>query len=317
MSNATVSFLGKVNNANDDNALFLKVFGSEVLAAFQQENKMLPMTMVRTISQGKSAAMPVIGKSAAAEYHTAGNEIVGQVTKKNERVITIDDLLISHSFISELDEAKNHYDIRSIYSTNMGEVLAQKIDAHLLQLTVLAARASATVTGESGGSVITDADANTSASSLIDSIFEAAEDLDNANVPENDRFCVVNPNIYYNIVGNDKILNRDFGGTNGVYADGKVLKVAGINIVKSNTANTSFTDLSGASTTGQNNTYNADFSTTVASIFHKSAVGTIKLKNLKMESEYDIRRQGTLMVGKLAYGHGILRPEAAVEIKTA
>ena len=106
MSNATVSFLGKVNNANDDNALFLKVFGSEVLAAFQQENKMLPMTMVRTISQGKSAAMPVIGKSAAAEYHTAGNEIVGQVTKKNERVITIDDLLISHSFISELDEAK-------------------------------------------------------------------------------------------------------------------------------------------------------------------------------------------------------------------
>jgi len=36
-----------------------------------------------------------------------------------------------------------------------------------------------------------------------------------------------------------------------------------------------------------------------------------------MESEYDIRRQGTLMVGKLAYGHGILRPEAAVEIKTA
>ena len=317
MSNATVSFLGKVNNAGDDNALFLKVFGSEVLAAFQQANKMLPMTMVRTISQGKSASMPVIGKSAAAEYHVAGNEILGQVTKKNERVITIDDLLLSHSFISELDEAKLHYDIRSIYSQNMGEALAQKIDAHLLQLTVLAARASATVTGESGGSVITDADANTSASSLIDSIFEAAEDLDNANVPENDRFCVVSPNIYYNIVGNDKILNRDFGGTNGVYADGKVLKVAGINIVKSNSANTSFADLSGASTTGTNNTYVGNFATTVASVFHKSAVGTVKLKDLKMESEYDIRRQGTLMVGKLAYGHGILRPEAAVEIKTA
>ena len=31
----------------------------------------------------------------------------------------------------------------------------------------------------------------------------------------------------------------------------------------------------------------------------------------------DIRRQGTLMVGKLAYGHGILRPESAVEIITA
>ena len=69
--------------------------------------------------------------------------------------------------------------------------------------------------------------------------------------------------------------------------------------------------------TGTNNTYVGNFATTVASVFHKSAVGTVKLKDLKMESEYDIRRQGTLMVGKLAYGHGILRPEAAVEIKTA
>jgi hypothetical protein len=59
MSNATVSFLGKANNAGDDNALFLKVFSSEVLAAFSKVNKMLPMTMVRSISQGKSAQFPV------------------------------------------------------------------------------------------------------------------------------------------------------------------------------------------------------------------------------------------------------------------
>ena len=50
MANATVSFLGKANNTGDDNALFLKVFSGEVLAAFAKENKMLPMTMVRTIS---------------------------------------------------------------------------------------------------------------------------------------------------------------------------------------------------------------------------------------------------------------------------
>ena len=36
-----------------------------------------------------------------------------------------------------------------------------------------------------------------------------------------------------------------------------------------------------------------------------------------MESDYDIRRQGTLLLGKLAYGHGILRPESAVEITTS
>jgi len=316
MSNATVSFLGKADNSGDDNALFLKVFSGEVLAAFQRRNQMLDMTMVRTISQGKSAQFPAIGKTTAA-YHTAGNEITGSVIKKNERVITIDDLLISDSFIAQIDEAKNHYDVRSIYSTEMGNALARTVDQHLLQLAILAAQASATVNGENGGAVITDADAKTNAASLITSIFDAVQTLDEKDVPEDDRFCIVPPSTYYNIVENDKILNRDFGGTNGVYADGTVLKVAGVNIVKSNTAVAAFTDQSGASSTGENNTYNGDFSNTAAVVFHKSAIGTVKLMDLAMESEYDIRRQGTLMVAKMALGHGILRPEAAVEIQTA
>ena len=316
MSNATVSFLGKADNSGDDNALFLKVFSGEVLAAFARRNQMLGMSMVRTISQGKSAQFPALGKTTAS-YHTPGNEITGKVINKNERVITIDDLLISDSFIAQIDEAKNHYDVRSIYSTEMGNALARTVDQHVLQLAILAAQASATVNGENGGAVITDADAKTNAASLITSIFDAVQTLDEKDVPEDDRFCIVPPSTYYNIVENDKILNRDFGGTNGVYADGKVLKVAGINIVKSNTAVSAFTDQSGASSTGENNTYNGDFSNTAAVVFHKSAIGTVKLMDLAMESEYDIRRQGTLMVAKMALGHGILRPEAAVEIQTA
>ena len=316
MANATPSFLGKANNSGDDNALFLKLFSGEVLSAFSRANKMLPMTTVRTIANGKSATFPLVG-TATAEYHTPGAEITGNVINANEKVITIDDMLIAHSFVSELDELKNHYDVRQIYSKELGEALARKVDDHLLQLAVLGARSSGLVSGRSGGSAITDADANTNASSLIDSIFEGAEDLDNNSVPENDRFCVVSPDIYYKIVNNDKILNRDFGGVNGVYADGTVLKVAGINIVKSTATATAFTDLSSASTTGHNNTYTGDFSNTVAVIFHKSSIGSVKLMDLKMDTEYDLRRSGTLMVGKMAMGSGFLRPEAMVEIKTS
>ena len=68
---------------------------------------------------------------------------------------------------------------------------------------------------------------------------------------------------------------------------------------------------------GTNNTYNVDAQNVAAVVFHKSAIGTVKLMDLAMESEYDIRRQGTLMVGKMALGHGILRPESAALIKTA
>ena len=274
------------------------------------------MTTVRTIQNGKSASFPLVG-TTVAEYHTPGAEITGNVINANEKVITIDDMLIAHSFVSELDELKNHYDVRQIYSKELGEALARKVDDHLLQLAVLGARSSGLVSGRSGGSAITDADANTNATSLISSIFEAAEDLDNNAVPENDRFCVVSPDIYYQLVNNDKILNRDFGGVNGVYADGTVLKVAGITIVKSTATATAFTDLSSASTTGHNNTYTGNFSTTVAVIFHKSSIGSVKLMDLKMDTEFDLRRSGTLMVGKMALGSGFLRPEAMVEIKTS
>jgi len=316
MANATVSFLGKLNSGSDANALFLKVFSGEVLASFQRENKMLGMSTVRTISSGKSAQFPAIGRTTAS-YHTAGNEIVGSAINHAEKVINIDDVLLSSAFISSIDEAKNHYDVRSQYSKEMGSALAKKTDSHLLQLTVLGARATTTVTGGDGGTVITDADANTNMASLIDSIFEGAQKLDEKDVPEDDRYCVLAPDIYYELVQNDKILNRDFSSLNGDFGKGKVLEVAGIKIIKLNTAVSSFTNLSSASNTGQNNTYRGNFSTTVASVFHKSAVGTVKLLDLAMESEYDIRRQGTLMIGKYAMGHGILRPESCVEIKTS
>ena len=316
MANATVSRLGQVNSSGDANALFLKVWSGEVLATFQRENKMLGMSSVRTISSGKSAQFPVVGTNSTS-YHTPGNEITGTAVKHAEKIINIDDLLISNAFIANIDEAKNHYDVRSIYTSEMGRALANKADQHLLQLSVLAAQASATITGGDAGTQITDADAKTNAASLISSIFECAQALDEHDVPSEERYCVVPPATYYLLVQNDKILNRDFGAErNGVYADGTVIKVAGVNIVKANTAVTAFTDQS-SSISGTNNTYNVDASNVAAVVFHKSAIGTVKLMDLAMESEYDIRRQGTLMVGKMALGHGILRPESAALIKTA
>jgi hypothetical protein len=50
-------------------------------------------------------------------------------------------------------------------------------------------------------------------------------------------------------------------------------------------------------------------------VFHKQAIGTVKLKDLVLETTYDPRRLGTLMTARMALGHGILRPECAVSIK--
>jgi len=314
MSNATVSRLGLVNNTGTGyNDLFLKVFSGEVLANFGRENLMMGMTTVRTIASGKSAQFPVTG-TIASSYHTVGNEIVGTAVKHNEKVINIDDMLIANAFLAEIDELKNHYDVRSQYSSEMGQSLAKKVDQHLLQLTVLASQASANISGGNGGTQITDADAKTNATSMISSVFEAIQALDENDVPTSDRYCVVTPDVYYQLANVDKLVSRDFSSNNGDFSKGQVVMIGGVRVIKSNTAVTAFTDQSGA-ISGTNNTYNVDAQHIAGVVFHKSAVGTVKLKDLVLENTYDPRRLGNLMTARLALGHGILRPESAVSIK--
>tara|TARA_B110000908_G_scaffold159994_1_gene202758 strand:+ start:187 stop:1149 length:963 start_codon:yes stop_codon:yes gene_type:complete len=320
MTNVTASRLGVVNKATpSDNAaasaLFLKVFAGEVLTAFDEVNVMKDLHVSRTIASGKSASFPVTGKANAA-YHTVGTPLLGtQTINHNEVVVNIDDVLIADTFIANIDEAKLHFDIRAEYSRLLGMALAKQFDVRLLQLAVLAARASATVSGGNGGSAITDADAKTNGASLAASIFEAAKILDEKDVPENERVAIVKPAQYYNLVQTTDVINRDFGGA-GVYADGTVLKVAGIDIVKSN--NVPSTNVSAVA--GEQNTYHGNFSTTAAVVMQKQALGTVKLMDLAVErtsGDFEIMYQGTLMAAKYAMGHGILRPECAVEIKTA
>ena len=100
------------------------------------------------------------------------------------------------------------YDVRSIYTAEMGRALANTVDQNLLQLAVLGARGSATITGGNNGKVVTDADADTNADSLIASIFECAQALDEKDVPSTDRFCIVKPAVYYKLVQNDKFLTE-------------------------------------------------------------------------------------------------------------
>ena len=102
-----------------------------------------------------------------------------------------------------------------------------------------------------------------------------------------------------------------------MYADGKVLKVAGVQILKSN--NVPSTNIT-AKVNGENNTYTGDFSNTVAIALQRAAVGTVKLKDLAVQqsgSDFNVMYQSTLMVAKYSMGHGILRPACAIELSKA
>lgn len=311
MSDFNVNRIGQINGAGDTTALFLKVFPGEVLGAFNEINVMEPLHMVRNIASGKQAQFPAIGKAAAA-YHTPGTTLLGQNINQAERTINIDALLTADVSVANIDEAMSHYETRGEYAKQLGEALSLKFDKQVQQVLILASRATATVTGLPAGQQVTNASAKTDGAVLASMIFDGAQILDENSVPDNDRYAVVKPAQYYLMAQTTNVINRDWGGS-GVYAEGKVLKVAGVSIVKTNNLPTTVV----AAETGQNNTYNGDFSTTAGCVFHRSAVGTVKLIGMSTEKEYSVARQATLMVAKYALGHGILRPECSVELKTS
>lgn len=325
MANASPVSVGQVNATGTEDALFLKVFAGEVLTSFERASKTQGADMERSIASGKSATFPVMGR-VGASYHTAGAEITGSDINHNEKVITINDLLISSVFLSNIEEAKNHWDVRSAYSQEIGRALAFTKDKHILQTIGQAAQASANV-GDSGyasGTVLTNtgiasATASTAANAMIDSLFDAAKQLDANYVPSEGRKCFMRLEEYYKLANATNAVNVDFSGK-GSIADGKVLKIAGIELVPvahfvSSNVNSGVEQ--GSATAGGSNPQAVDLSNYVALVSHPSAVGTVKLMDLGVEKEYDIRRQGTLMVAKYAMGHGVLRPEAAVGIKEA
>jgi len=336
---------GRVTTVNGDNALFLKVFAGEILTAFNESNIMKDLTMVRSISSGKSASFPVTG-TASAKYHKPGESLItgpaGSSTAAdgylsqiahNEKQIFIDDLLVASTLIANIDELRNHYDLRSIYSAELGKALAKECDLNIIKTFIAAARASAEVPGGAGTRF--DGGDLTTTSALIDSLFKVAETLDEKDVPSDGRFAVMGPAEYYKLLTTDSTaINKDTSSGSADAAKGTIVEVAGIRIYKSNHIKDvdALGDASSTAAPGVNNDvfgaankgYNGDFSTLSKGTTyaegcgyiagHEMAVGTVKLLDLATESEYQIERQATLFAAKYAMGHGILRPEAAVEV---
>lgn len=334
--------LNAANTGAGNNELFLKQFAGEVLTTFELENVMMPLHTVRSISSGKSAQFPTTGVASAA-YHTpgeslmttddggnpAGSKYLSKI-KHAERVISIDDMLVSSAFIANIDEAKNHYDVRSIYSTEIGRQLAYVADKNLIRTIIAGANASTDRFGGTGttpylgGTVEYNDEATGDAlgTALATAFFDAAQKMDEKGVPQSDRYAVVTPEVYYQIVNlNKDAISRDYNPEgNGSKAAGYIVQIAGIRILKSNnipTANESSATNVHNSAQVQNDVFGSggvgyggfDFSRTKGVIFQKEAAGTVKLLDLAVESDYSIERQGTLMVAKYAMGHGVLRNE--------
>lgn len=294
----------------------LKLFSGEVFTAFN--NASIAKGLVRSYSLrgGKSKQFLMTGKLSAG-YHTPGTPILGdEALKANEKTIIMDDLLVSSQFVYDLDEVLAQYSTRSEISKQIGEAMAKHYDERIFRVLDLASAESSVVTGEPGGFQINIGSNNEfDAQALVDGFFEAAAVLDERSAPAEGRVAVLSPRQYYSLISSvdTNILNREIGNSQGDMNSGKGLySIAGISIRKSN--NLPFLAGSVSAVTGENNTYNGDFTNSCGLIFHREAAGTVEAIAPSIEvtsGDFHVQYQGDLIVGKLAMGAASLRTSVA------
>ncbi len=338
-----------------EQALFRTVYLAEVIKSFQENNIMSALTQSRSITNGKSATFPTFWKTTA-HYHAPGDADLDGTDKvrHDERIIEVDRVLMSDIKIAEIDELHNHFDVRSMYAEQQGAALAQAYDKQLISM-ALGATSTAydrlpDASSDSNQPAWTgiDRDIGNIASTpagIIQGILDGLRMLEEYDVPTAGCVFICRPQVYYLLMSQtgspSSLANLDYGGSNAIVS-GNLPTVGGIPILKSNNIGTA--NLEGGPGTTVNSVaigeydssgdlaieggvpsdqvagtrkYLYDFRKVAGVILHPTCLATVKLMDLKYESEYLIQKQATLMVAKMAVGHGVIREEAAVAVKFA
>ena len=308
---------------------FEKIFSGQVMSYFEEASVFLPLHSVITIDHGKSASFAYVGR-VGSSYLYPGEEINSKDIRTAEQIISVDSKLASFTFVNDMDEMMNHFGLRDRYATELSGALVRKFDRRVSSTLIRAARCvdSSHTNGWSGtttdpedstkqyGTQLRNGLMATDAQTLIDQILKAAQTFEEKDVVSAARYCALRPAQHYMLVGDRTALNKDWGGSGGL-ASGTLPEIGGIKLVKSNHIPSTDNQFSDASTTAEVNDYRGDFTGTVGVIFTPDAVGTVRLRGMKLETETSVRYQGTLMVASYVQGHGILNPRCSIELSTA
>lgn len=307
-----ISNPGQNLSAGERDALFMKVFSGEVLTAFARNTVMMSRHQVRTIDHGKSASFAVMGRTRA-KYLAPGNSLDDQRKKfeHSEKVISIDGLLTADCLITDIDDAMNHYDVRVEYSRQLGEALAQSADCAIINELANMAAKDATVkenipdngtgaekvqgTGkafefETGLDLSQSADYG---NKIIEGLLAARAAFTKNYVPMGDRYCLLTPEGYSALI---KALMPDSANYQALFDpnSGKLQTICGFEVIE-------VPHLLNDGVDGKL-TLNKKFATAKLQgiVFHRSAVGTVKLKDLAMERARRAEYQADQIIAKYA-----------------
>lgn len=326
----------------------LQLFSGEVLAQFNQSNKLLAATKSKTVGGGAlSWQFPVINVGVG-KYFTSGDNLIttsgyadaNDSMRGTAKTIYADKMLTASAMVNNLEKVLEAFDSRGDYSRQLGAALGTIMDQNIMNVLTQATTTNRAGTAIGFGTASTDNiqqdTADTDGAALVASLYDAQARLSARSVPEEDRFCAIHPLQAKLLFANATAVSGGLEWGNSFFspaaATGRIPMIAGFQMIVTNSIRSAFTtgtiNQQGSIGLGTNtNDYSVatdPWSGSTLSVpelmavcFHSGAVGTVKVQDLVVETEKKLEYLASLVVASLAVGHGVLRPDAAIAIAAA
>ena len=318
-------------------ALQLRMFFGELIGIYTRGKQISNRLRTQYIDAGLSWQCPAYGLSETGKYHVAGEDVLIdsgylQQIPFADKTFFIDLPWVLNMLTPSFDKMQTHYSVTEIQARGMAERQARQTDLKACRMLANAAEAAANVTGGSvtsgsetpAGLTVTNAGFLTSASVILDGLRQAAQRMDENDVPEGKRYFACHPAQKHLLISDRQLLDRDVQrvpGSNGDYPTATIYMAHGFEIISSTALKAMRTAGDYTNVTGDTATYTATSTGTHAAnagiCFTDESVIRLVRKDLEMNSWYQDSRFAHVVTSRVIDGYGTYRPETVVAFRTS
>jgi len=306
--------LGTDHVTNTTAASFIpEIWSDEIVAAYQR-NLVLANLVNKMSHVGKKGDTIHIPKPTrgSASAKSASSQVTLIAATESEVSVSINKHYEYSRLIEDITDVQAQPSLRQFYTQDAGYALAKQVDDDLFTL--------GKSLGDGDGSDWTHSNvfyidaANGLAAYAVDTVAttdlftdlafrDAVQQLDDADVPMDNRFIVVPPSVRNTIMGIDRYNSRDFVDGRGVM-NGQIGTLYGVDVYVSSNCpiiETAADNAAGGDVKG-------------AIFGHKDAFVLAEQLGVRTQTQYKQEYLGDLMTADTLYGVQVLRPESAIVI---
>ena len=299
--------LGSNHVTNTTAATFIPELWSDEIVAAYKKNLVLANLVNKMPMTGKKGDVLHIPKPTrgSASAKAAETQVTLQAATETEVTVTIDKHYEYSRLIEDITEAQALASLRRFYTDDAGYALAKQVDDDLFTLGKSLGNGTGAswvhnnafqINTSTGVIEAYDADGTADVGSFTDAAFRGlVQELDDADVPMDNRALIVPPSARNTIMGIDRYMSSDFVNGRGVN-NGQIGQLYGIDVYVTSNAPTIETGVK------------------AGILFHKDAMVLAEQVGVRSQTQYKQEYLATLFTSDTLYGVEVIRPESGVVV---